>query len=158
MMGVYDMNGKAKPNQVGKDIGFVGSFYNGFETKAAAVSPHSKEVANTSSLNETGYDGDSWDNLYKYCENLDKDKNWIMPDVNELSLIYLNSKLIYGSNAAVNRWFFSRSQLDSSPTSSDFRTLVDFVSSSGGNRYSLNRATMYSHGPYVRCVRRTELK
>ena len=155
LMGIYDMNGKAKPNQVGKDIGFVGSFYNGFETKAVAVLPHSKEVANTNSLNETGFNTSrAWINLYKYCENIDKDKSWIMPDINELSLIYLNSLLVRGSKDAVDRWFASRTRM----VSVDNVLNVSFNANVGGARNWYGKSKTDDNGPYVRCVRRTSLR
>ena len=150
MMGVYDMNGKAGPNQVGKDIGFVGSFYNGYTTRAVAVSPHSKEIK----YDETPYTGDCWDRLYNFCDNLDKDKSWIMPDLDETSLLYLNSLLVRGSNEPVTRWFLSRSP---SGAPGYFRH-VRFHVTHGGNRFWSSRFGTNSSGPYVRCVRRTALK
>ena len=146
LMGVYDMNGKQGPNQVGKDIGFVGSFYNGYETKSATVLPHSKEIK----YDQTELSGNSWDRLSKYCENLDKDKNWIMPDINELSLIFLNVKLInHGSTANV---LVSRT-----PRGKYFRH-IDFGNNGNGFRGAVNRNDMSTWGPYVRCVRRTQMK
>ena len=81
------MNGKKGPNKVGYDIGFIGSFYNGFNTTTAAVLPHGTEKM----YNASGLSGSTpWDKLNNYCNNLGKDKEWIMPDIDETSLIYVN--------------------------------------------------------------------
>ena len=163
MMGVYDMNGKAGPNQVGKDIGFVGSFYNGYTTRAVAASPHSAEISviriNGITTNHTGYTGNSWDVLYKYCENLDKDKSWIMPDVDETSLLYLNQMLVRGTGSGTSvptteKWFISRSPLGAP----DYFRSVYFHAYGGGRRAWDSRSYTDGYGPYVRCVRRTQMK
>ena len=141
----YDMNGTKGPNQVGKDIGFVGSVYNGVETQAAAVLPHSEEIAANATLkSKMGISGDDyWQAAYKYCQTLDKD-NWDLPDVNDLTLIYLNKKLVTDST----NWFWSRSAVAGSST-------MRRVHFDNGRRGWNGRS---DSGTYVRCVRRTAMR
>ena len=143
--GTYDMNGTKGPNQVGKDIGFVGAIYNGVQTQAAAVLPHSEEVAANADLkSKMGISGDDyWQAAYQYCQKLDKD-NWDLPDVNDLTLIYLNKKLVTDST----NWFWSRSAVAGSST-------MRRVHFDNGRRGWNGRS---DSGTYVRCVRRTAMR
>ena len=153
LMGIYDMNGNSKPNQVGKDIGFIGSFYNGYGSKSVAVLPHSKEVG-----------GDmSWYDLYRYCENIDKDKNWIMPDLNETSLMAVNYRLLSndGNSKGISRGFFTRTNINIG-TGTMFNISFSNYDASTLGGYTWSGAQGFNGkgvtSNYVRCVRRTELK
>ena len=143
--GTYDMNGTKGPNQVGKDIGLVGAIYNGVQTQAAAVLPHSEEVAANEDLkSKMGISGDDyWQAAYQYCQKLDKD-NWDLPDVNDLTLIYLNKKLVTDST----NLFWSRSAVAGS-------SAMRFVNFDHGQR---NWRTRSASDRYVRCVRRTAMR
>ena len=134
--GVYDMNGIKKPNQVGKDIGFVGSFYNGANTKAVSVLPAPLEEKQTSSISGGS---DHWQRASEYCNNLDNGK-YRLPDVNELSLMYLNRKFVTDIN---NTSFWSSMPLPGFA----YMRRVDYTD---GARTWSDRS--YS-GAYVRCVR-----
>ena len=155
-MGVYDMNGKAKPNQVGKDIGFIGSFHNGYSVKSVAVLPHKAEpaVKNMSLINNdicrTGMD---------YCDNFDKEHNWTLPDINEYSLIFLNAVLASQDGTlskyeGANISYFSRTPSIGYTTKHEH---INFYKNHGGHRGPWTCA-----GPnasvYIRCVRSNTLK
>ena len=93
-----------------------------------------------------------WDKLYNYCENLDKDKSWIMPSIDEDSLIYLNYRLISTnslSNLYVGRKFATRT-----PIHDSYMRIINGVSH--GSRGYNSKDDMSNF--YVRCVRRTGLK
>ena len=159
LMGIYDMNGKKKPNQLGKDIGIIGSFYNGYGVKTAAVLPHDKKIR----YNQTGRsEVKSWDKLYNYCDSIGKNHDWIMPDINELALLYLGKKLIDNSSAGVYEWFFSRSFMGGgfhASTSDSLFQILHFYPDWGGIRsYTERSHTENTSGPYVRCVRNNALK
>ncbi|MBQ2612118.1 prepilin-type N-terminal cleavage/methylation domain-containing protein [bacterium] len=144
LYGVYDMNGTKGPNQVGKDIGFVGSFYNGYEAIAAATLPHSGEVKASEAPGTSGNDYPQ--RAAQYCQNLDSENNWVLPDINEFSLIYLNRYMFTDTN---DKWFWSRSVL---PGSSLYGCIV---------RFDIGNRTWYSRsnsGGWVLCVRNTALK
>lgn len=96
MSGVYDMNGLKKPNQVGKDIGFFGVFYNGLYSTSAAALPY-KDGINTQS-----YD---WTTADNYCQSI---KGWKLPTVDELSALYLGRNITGMPN---NVWLWSASSL-----------------------------------------------
>jgi len=78
MSGVYDMNGLKKPNQVGRDIGFFGVFYNGIESKSVATLPY-KETINA-----------NWANADIYCRGIKGQK---IPTIDELSALYLGRNI-----------------------------------------------------------------
>lgn len=133
--GVYDMNGTKAPNQVGQDIGFVGSFYKGEKTQAASVLPHNDEKP-TSEL--SGGD-DHLQRARDYCAKLDKN-NYVLPDINELSLIFLNRYLVKQSSG---NWFWSRSER---PKTVSFNY--------GQRSWPKEMKSTY----YVRCVRNTVMQ
>jgi len=81
MSGVYDMNGLKKPNQVGRDIGFFGVFYNGLQSKAVAALPY-KTGIDTLSMTQ--------DQAYVYCRDL---KGWEVPTLEELSALFLGRSI-----------------------------------------------------------------
>ena len=79
---VYDLNGLAKPNQVGKDIGFVTTVYTNGDLHVVAPNVYNKRPDNTDF-----YHADS------ACKALDKDLT--VPDMDELIAIGANwNKLI----------------------------------------------------------------
>ena len=135
--GVYDMNGTKGPNQVGKDIGFVGSFYNGGNTIAISALPNSSEEKVTSSLPDAST---QWQRASNYCNSLDNG-NYRLPDINELSLMYLVRKFVTDTN---DTYFWSSSPL---PGFAYMRFLVF----SNGSRDWANRSNT---GYYVRCIRK----
>ncbi len=126
---IYDMNGNKGPNQVGKDIGFVGSFYNGAGTQTRAILPHNEQKNNV-----------TWDQANEFCQSLDGD-NWALPDINELSLMYVNAKLLTSSIGNIAFW-------SSTPMSKYFSMYRVFFGD--GCRYYAPRTKTY----YVRCVRK----
>ncbi len=80
MAGVYDMNGLKKPNQVGRDIGLFGVFYNGIQSTSAATLPYKEGF-------DSGYDWNSADN---YCRGI---KGYKLPTMDELSALYLGRNI-----------------------------------------------------------------
>ena len=78
---IYDLNGLARPNQVGKDIGFVTIFYPGVEMRA--VSPN---VYKTNSSDANFYTSAS------VCAKLGKE--FRAPDRHELGGMYFNYYLL----------------------------------------------------------------
>jgi len=126
MSGVYDMNGLKKPNQVGRDIGFFGVFYNGIESTSVATLPY-----------KTGIDGYSatWDAADTYCRGI---KGWKLPTIDELSALYLGKNI----TGIPSVWLWSASGL---PGSSYDRV----VGSGSGYRLWDHRSALGA----VRCVR-----
>ena len=157
-MGIYDMNGKQGPNTVGKDIGFIGSFYNDYGAQIAAVLPHKLEKK----YNENGmsaYGTVSWDILYNYCDKIGKNHEWIMPDINEMSLLYLGKKIVNNDAGSEHKWFFSRSYVPNVY----YGTLklffaVDFHEVRLGEKRKITPPDANVDGPRVRCVRNNALK
>ena len=144
---IYDMNGAKGPNQVGKDIGFVGSFYNSYSTNAEAVLPHDKSVKASEAPNTSG--DDYVLRAQQYCKNLSDDDSWVVPNVDELSLLHINLKFLYEQELGV--WFWSRSVQSGTP----YFLGVIFSGTYGGPRSFPVRTN--SNG-WVRCVRNTALK
>ena len=134
--GVYDMNGMKGPNQVGKDMGFVGSFYNGQNTIASAALPNPSEEKATSSLPAAS---DYWKRASNYCNSLNNG-NYRLPDVNELSLMFLNKKFVIDSTAE----FWSSSPLPGF-------TYMRLVAFDRGGRYWRPGSPANTH---VFCVRK----
>ncbi len=126
MSGVYDMNGLKKPNQVGKDIGFFGVFYNGIQSTSVATLPYKEGF-------DSGYDWNSADN---YCRSI---KGYKLPTVDELSALYLGRN-ITGMSNSVGLWSTSGVR------GSDYAWGLFF---SNGPRTWYNRSTQNA----VRCVR-----
>lgn len=99
MAGVYDMNGLKKPNQVGRDIGFFATFYNGYESTTASVLPY-KEGINTDSKN--------LDQAQEYCNGIDL---YRLPSLDELSTLYLGRNI---TGIPSNVWLWSGSPVSGS--------------------------------------------
>ena len=99
MSGVYDMNGLKKPNQVGKDIGFFGVFYNGLQSTSAVALPY-KEGIDTQSKTLV--------QATQYCQDI---QGWKLPTVDELSTLYLGRNITGMPN---NVWLWSASRLHGS--------------------------------------------
>ena len=144
---IYDMNGEKGPNQVGKDIGFVGSFYNSYSANAEAVLPHDKPVQASETPGTTGTD--YLLRVSQYCKNLSDDDSWVVPNIDELSLLHINLKFIYENEPEVS--FRARSV---QPGTSYLRG-VGFLNLDGGRRHWGSRS--YSD-IWVLCVRNTTLK
>lgn len=83
MNAIYDINGLAKPNQVGKDIGFVTVIYP--DIQSIAVAP---DVARSDR-----YSGNLNSNYSNGCSGYSKEYNAV-PNRDELLAIYYNNKLI----------------------------------------------------------------
>ena len=126
---VYDMNGPKGPNQVGKDVGFVGGFYEGAAARSAAVLPMDND---SSAKQMTGNNS-----AVAFCEKMGKDVS--LPTIDELTLIYLNNTLAGEPSAP----FCSRSAVPG--MASAFR----YVNFSYGSR----DWTYSSTSTRVRCVR-----
>ena len=145
---VYDMNGAKGPNRVGKDIGFVGSFYNSYSTKSEAVLPYEKAV----DVSDLGDGTDKFLLASNYCNNIDKENGWILPSLDEASLLYLNKDLLGDSISQLQNAFFTRTIFTQSQITDDFW----FIYLSNGQRRWFNRERSY--GEYAYCVRNTPLK
>ena len=128
MSGVYDMNGLKKPNQVGKDIGFFGVFYNGLQSTSVATLPY-KDGVDTQSK--------TLPEATQYCQDI---QGWKLPTVDELSALYLGRNITGMPN---NVWLWSASRL---PGSSSYVRRVYF---NGGYR-DWNVTSLQGA---VRCVR-----
>ena len=122
---IYDMNGLAQPNQVGKDIGFVTMLYPDITTRIVAPDPYKKNAA-----------GSDFNSADASCKALDKDLS--IPDRDELLSMYYNATLLGISSG--DYW-------SSSEASEELGWLQCF---NDGNRY--RNAKSGSNG--VRCVRR----
>jgi len=126
MSGVYDMNGLKKPNQVGRDIGFFATFYNGIQATSVAALPY-----------KIGIDEESktWDEADAYCRSLKGQK---LPTVDELSALYFG-KNITGLPSVL---LWSASSLAGS-------SYARYVGFHAGDRIWVDRSNQSA----VRCVR-----
>ena len=79
MFAIYDMNGLRKPNQVGKDIGFVSVFFPTERSIAIAPEVYKTEVANA-----------IFEDAQEICANLD---GATLPNIYELTSLYLSGYL-----------------------------------------------------------------
>ena len=122
---IYDMNGLAQPNEVGKDIGFVTVLYPDIRTQAVAPDVHKK---NASSAN--------FYNAGASCAKLDPE--YTLPNRDELLAMYFNSNLL----GITSGYYWSASE-----ASAELGWAQSF---SNGYRYRASK----SNGGYVRCVRR----
>ena len=78
MNAIYDMNGKANPNQVGKDVGFVTVLYPDETNKAVAPNPVNDDSG-----------AFNWNDAKNVCSG----KNISLPDKEELLSISYNALL-----------------------------------------------------------------
>ena len=78
---IYDMNGLAQPNEVGKDIGFVTVIY-----------PDIQSVAYAPDVYKQNAQGATFDNASQSCQNQDKDLS--VPNRDELLSMYYNANLL----------------------------------------------------------------
>ncbi len=122
---IYDMNGLAAPNQVGKDIGFVTMIYPDITVKTVAPDPYKKN-ASGAAFNDTG----------TVCSALDKELS--PPNRDELLSMYYNSTLVGITSGGY--W-------SSSEASSELGWYQNFTTGYR-SRYAK------SNGSSVRCVRR----
>ena len=135
--GIYDMNGKKKPNQVGKDIGFVGSFYRGKDIKVASVLPTASKGIPTTKLEG---DDDHFQRALDYCKRLDGGK-YRLPNINELSLMFLSRKFITDDNT--EQWYWTSTEITPSHMG-----LLDFSNGQRGWNVKTNTKS------YVYCVKK----
>ena len=146
---VYDMNGSKGPNQVGKDIGFVGSFYNSYSTNAEAVLPHDKPVNSSEAPGTSGTD--TVLRASQYCKNLSDDDSWVVPNEDELSLLHINMNYLYDEEPEL--YFWSRSP-HLGPSTPYFRFVVFQYRWGGARDWRPSDRTNI----WVRCVRNSALK
>ena len=78
---IYDMNGLAQPNEVGKDIGFVTILYPDVRTIAVAPDVYKQNAA-----------GANFDNAGASCTN--QNKEYTLPNRDELLAMYYNANLL----------------------------------------------------------------
>ena len=78
---IYDMNGLSRPNEVGKDIGFV-----------TVISPDEHVVAYAPDVYKENAERDTFYNAPQSCKNQDKDL--FVPNRDEMISMYYNSNLI----------------------------------------------------------------
>ena len=122
---IYDMNGLAQPNQVGKDIGFVTMLYPDITVQVVAPDPYKKN-ASSSDFNRADAS----------CKAQEKDLS--VPTRDELLSMYYNAALLGISSGGY--W-------SSSEASEELGWGQDF-----GNGYRGRLAKSHSYN--VRCVRR----
>ena len=122
---IYDMNGLAQPNEVGKDIGFVTVIY-----------PDIQSVAYAPDVYKQNAQGATFDNASQSCQNQDKDLS--VPNRDELLSMYYNGNLLGITSG--NYWA-------ASGATAELGWIQFFY---GGNRYRLPK----SYTGSVRCVKR----
>ena len=122
---IYDMNGLARPNEVGKDIGFVTVIYPDIKVQAVAPEVYKNNAANA-----------TFDQASESCQAQDDDLS--VPNRDELLSMHYNMNLL--GIPAANYW-------SASEATAELGWYQDFY---GGNRF---RSAKFSSGP-VRCVRR----
>ena len=90
---IYDLNGTKGPNTVGKDIGFISVLY-----------PTDSVVTNAMPTTQISSNGTNFENAIKLCKKQDNDLRLPTPD--ELTSMYINQKLIYGTlySSGTNYW------------------------------------------------------
>ena len=122
---IYDMNGLARPNGVGKDIGFVTIIYPDIQSVAYAPEVYKQNAAST-----------SFDKAAESCQNQNSDLS--VPNRDELLSMYYNMNLLgipaggYWSASEADVWEGWRQGF------------------TNGNRTSTNKSIGYN----VRCIRR----
>ena len=122
---IYDMNGLARPNEVGKDIGFVTVIY-----------PDEQVISYAPDVYKENVSGGAFDNTSQSCQALDKDLS--VPNRDELLSMYYNKNIL--GIAADNYW-----------SSSDAGTGLGWhINFPTGYR---NRTTKLA-GYLVRCIKR----
>ena len=124
---IYDMNGLARPNEVGKDIGFVTVLYPDINVVSVAPEIYKENI-----------DSVDFDNALKSCQNLDN--NLSVPDRNELLSMYYNTNIL--GMQAVSYWSSSE---DSTGTGLSWNQYFF-----NGYRYRTSRSISTS----LRCIRR----
>ena len=122
---IYDMNGLARPNEVGKDIGFVTVIYPDEQVVAYAPDVYQKDTELLTYAQTTNA-----------CQNINKELS--MPNRDELLSIYYNKNLL----GIDSQGYWTSSEAE--------RDLVWFQNTHDGSR-GLNTQA-FSH--LVRCIRR----
>ena len=122
---IYDMNGLAQPNEVGKDIGFVTILYPDVRTIAVAPDVYKQNAA-----------GANFDNAGASCTNQNKENT--LPNRDELLAMYYNANLL----GITSGGYWSASQASAE--------LGWYQGFGNGHRYRSAK----SNGGSVRCVRR----
>ncbi len=134
---IYDLNGGEGPNEVGKDVGFVTVLYN---KNASVVSPmpyykdYSTTVTNYSDNSETI-------DAANACMAMGEDLR--LPNIDELSSMYINGLLINLSEEVRSYW-----------SSSIISTGANGLAWRQGAFYGNVSQTARSTKTYVRCVKK----
>ena len=122
---IYDMNGLARPNEMGKDIGFVTIIY-----------PDEKVVAYAPEVYKQNATGSTFDRVAGNCSAQGKDLS--VPNRDELLSMYYNMNLLGVPGGLY--W--------SSSDAADGKGWLQYFASGGRDRYDK------SYGTNVRCIRR----
>ncbi|MCM1009459.1 MAG: hypothetical protein NC390_01090 [Fusobacterium sp.] len=126
---IYDLNGSKGPNTVGKDIGFMTVFYPTDSNVVAPVVPVQRATREATQQE-----------ALSVCK--EQDPEYRIPNLDELSSLFLNQLLIEGNVTNDSDHHWSSSLVDStSGWTQGFNTGVRFI---------MNRSSRYS----VRCVKR----
>ena len=122
---IYDMNGLARPNEVGKDIGFVTIIYPDEHVVAYAPEVYKQDTAYT-----------TFDKASESCQNQDKDLS--VPNRDELLSMYYNMNLL--GIPAGGYWSASEADVESGWRQSFYN----------GDRYRYTNSRRFG----VRCIQR----
>lgn len=125
---VYDLNGEKGPNTIGKDIGMI-TVFNATDSIVVAPIPSNTQNATHS----------DWYNAGKACKEQDPESR--LPNIEELSSLYLNKKFIGMFDGSVS-YYWSSSVYN---TEKAWR-----IGAQLGGRYTLDK----DKGAYVRCIKR----
>ncbi|MDR1327511.1 MAG: prepilin-type N-terminal cleavage/methylation domain-containing protein [Heliobacteriaceae bacterium] len=123
---IYDMNGLAKPNQIGQDIGFVTVLY-----------PDQTSIAYAPDVVRTNAAISGFDEAAQACTNQNPD--YSLPNRDELLSMYMNSNLLGIAITALPYWSAS----EASPE-------LGWYQHFGGPRVRSPKATLNN----VRCIRK----
>ena len=126
---IYDLNGSKGPNTVGKDIGFI-TVFNSTDNIVVNPLPNSPN-------NEGVY---RWYDASKACSGKDIDSR--LPNINELSAMFVNKNIINLSASSSPMYLWSSSVYNTTEAWS--------VNLNSGIRYSSNK----SFGKDIRCIKR----
>lgn len=95
---IYDINGVAKPNTFGKDVGIATVYYPRTARVGVPIFTNNAEYV-------TGIS--SFESAEEYCNNLSYKKKATLPTLEEAGSIYLNSKPLLNSDSHEKVWFSS---------------------------------------------------
>ena len=132
---IYDLNGTKGPNRVGKDIGFITTFYKSDSSTVGPFPYKGNLDSNYPSYSSSGDDAAS------ACKALDEDLR--LPDRDELASMFVNMRLL--NNTCSNYWSGSLYSTGASGASSSYAWHLFFTN---GARDLTNRSGSLS----VRCI------